>query len=744
MLTTLLLVLACLVLLGSVGLCVLGAFPDSPGRELLVAVAPVVGAGFVAVVTNWTCRWLSITHSLPIVWGLAVLALASGLRRGTARTLLTRPALRRLLLGPLVALAGVGVAAVPAGIAGDLNPVSASYSVDQLYFAGVSTWITDEPLLPGPTFTDSWVGDSPPATAPTAETVRLKLRFGQSAVAAFTSASLLQEPLHTVTALSLAWLLLLGSAVTCLARSLGARGWTGVVAGVAATSSFYTVAQALEGKNDGLLGASLGLVVLALSWRELREGGSRLLLALAVAGLVATYSEYLALLVPALGLMALVGPRRGLLHRLDVLAWPWALSAVVAPFAWLWMVQSFKLSSRFTDGPTPFQQDTAWGQLRAALGLVTLPGLAAPGTVLALVLVAAAVIGWAAFVTWHPARGALLGLVLVVAFIEVNAALGGSGYLVYRVAQLSAPALVAFAVLGGGVLLERVPRRALAGAGLVVATAFAAANLATLAVTTSHERARQQHVPQAFTDELVRFVDEVGGNHVSVLAPRLTDVATMSLALVDEPDVQYPVMPPSTSYLGGEPLWDEEPDRYYVLGPGAHAFDGARTLVEEGGYRIVSVEDDGVVVVPFQTGGWPRLTWMRGLACAREGSLLLAFSNGEQPLLLDVGVRSRDTSGTPVAIRKLQGDPVATAGKPEVDGGFVRQTITASADEVRILRATIPSQWSGVANFVLAFAEPLGQLEGDEDPALQDYCLDVANDGSDGYERELSLMRGPS
>ena len=763
MLTTLVLVLACLVLLSLLGLCVLSPLRDQRTRDLLVPVAPIVGAGFVAVVTNWTCRWLSMTHSLPIVWALAVALLVWGVRRGTVRHLLSRVRVGRLLLGPAVALAGACVAAVPIAIVGDVNPVAASYSADQLYFAGVSTWMVDHPLLPGPVITDSWVGDSYPASGPAGETVRLKLRFGQSAVGAFLSASLGQAPMHTVAALSLVWLLLVGGAVTCVASALGARRLTAAAAGAAATSGFFVVSQALEGKNDGLLGASLALVVLAACWHELRHGGARVPLAFLVGALIATYSEYLVLLVPAVGLMTLLGARRDLLHRLNVVAWPWALSALVVPFAWVWMVQSFKVSSRFTDGPTPFLPRTGWGDLRAATGLVDVPGLVTEATVLAVLLAVAALVGWAAFVVLHPARGVLIGLLLSVAVLEVQAAMAGSGYLVYRVAQLSAPALVCFAVLGGGLLvqgrtrrsdppadgtepLHPVRKRVLGATGLSAVVVFAGCNLATAAMSTSHERAAEQHVPKSFTDELVRFVDEVGGDNVSVLAPKLTDAASMSLALSSEPEVQYPVIPPSTSYLGGEPLWDEEPDRFYVLGPGAHAIDGATTLVEEGGYRIVSVEDGGTVVVPFQTGGWPRLTWMRGMACARNGSLLLAFSNGEQPLLLDIASRFRDSSAVPVVVRTLRGDPVSTPGRPEVEDQWVRETVTTPGQQVRILRATIPPEWTtgGDATFVLAFADPFGELLGDEDPALQEYCLDVANDGSDGYERELTLMRGPS
>lgn len=50
-----------------------------------------------------------------------------------------------------------------------------------------------------------------------------------------------------------------------------------------------------------------------------RQGGGRLLV-LVAAGLVATYSEYLLLLAFALGGLALLGPRRELIGRLDRLA----------------------------------------------------------------------------------------------------------------------------------------------------------------------------------------------------------------------------------------------------------------------------------------------------------------------------------------------------------------------------------------------------------------------------------------
>ncbi len=124
MLTTavfLLLQLVILTVLGLAALCPLR--PEH--RAVLLPVAPVCGAALVAVVTNWTCRWLSVRESLPIVavvaGALAVYGLAR-VGRWSLRSL--RAGSWRLVLGVVVSFGGVAATATMTAGVGGLSAVA--------------------------------------------------------------------------------------------------------------------------------------------------------------------------------------------------------------------------------------------------------------------------------------------------------------------------------------------------------------------------------------------------------------------------------------------------------------------------------------------------------------------------------------------------------------------------------------------------------------------------------------------
>ncbi len=766
MLTTALVVLLQLAILTVLGVAALS--PLSPERRAaLLPVAPVFGAALIAVVTNWTCRWLSVPQSLPIV-ALAATALAvhglARVGRWPLRSLGT--GVGRLGLGLLVSCGGLVVAAAATAGVGGLSAVAPAYTVDHYYFGGVSTYLVDEPLLPGPAVTDAWVGDDPPATSPAADTVRNHLRFGQSAVAASLSVLVGQPPYATVNAASLLWLLLLGLSVAGFLLLLGLRSRWALLGPACATSSFYVVSQALEGKNDGLLGASFFLLATALTVAVLGSvgrAGHSWALVLVGAALAATYSEYFLLLVPTLLVLVVLGPLQGLVHRMNLVAAHWAAAAVLAPWALVWLARSFKTTTRFTDGPTPFSGREGTDLFRTYLGVVTFEDASTVNVLLllaAVVSLAGLVAGWAWFVRYHEARGALVGLVLVVGVLEARAWMQHSGNLQYRVLQLALPALVAFAVLGWRHLTPApVPAPAPAPAqgpsrgtrvwpvvlACVAALTFVVSNLATVVVTTSLDRARAQNVPPDFAAEVTSLVREVGGREVTVVAPRLTDVSSLSLLLANDRDVSYPTVTPST-YLGPGPLWDREADDYYVVGPGASAFGDVDVLARHEDYRVVRLGRTGVIVSPFHAPDiWPRLTFMRGLACATPGLTLLVLRGSGAPGTFDLAVTAR--AGLRAEVRLLQetGELLRRTAPTQMVGGWTRTAYRLPSSRVSLV--TIHPLASLVrtrsAGYPLRFGpqetapEALRAVE----PALVGSCLAGSNEGMDAYDRELTFMR---
>lgn len=756
MLMTLALVGAQFLLLSVIGLAVLAPLtPDL--RDKLLPAAPVFGAVLIAVVANWTCRWLSIRQSLPIIGAVAVLLLVYGFvgRRRPLR--IPGAGWGGVALAVVACVGGFTLASLPVAHVGDTDAVAPSYVVDEFYFGGVSTYLVDHPLLPGPTMTDSWVGNDPPATAPAADTVHNRLRFGQSAVAAALSVLVLHSPYTTVSSIGLLWLLLLAVSALVVASLLGASRGASCAAAAVVTSSFYVVSQSLEGKNDGLLGVSLGLLAFALSVKLLEDSRYSWPLLLVGAGLAATYSEYFILLVPALVALALLGRPASLLHRLNLIGGCWAASAFLVPWAWVWMVQSFKITTRTTNGPNPFVGRSGWELVRVYLGVGSVRG-ADVGllTAVSVAVLVAICVGWGTVLLWHQARAAFAGLLVAFAGLQWYAIAAGSGNIQYRAMQLALPALLVFAVLGWELVVTRVRdnadgfSRVLARVRLVPVTAvviglaFMGTNLLTVGRTTSFERAANQHVPARFMNQTIDLVKRVGADEVSVVAPVLTDVAAFSMALDSYPEVEYPTVPPSEVYVGNVPHWSRGNDPYYVVGPGATVLGDATMLEHDGGYAIVQLGRSGMIIAPFQAG-WARTTWMRGFPCAHAGVQLVILRGGTAPQMFQVAVRAKGPIVRGLQLVGENGKSVPVAETARRTDGWTVQTFRAPQQANAIL--TVRPSGDFAVSRTTAFPLVLDGSElssaglGAVDRTLTDFCLMDQDSGMDGYDREITFMR---
>jgi len=762
---TLLMVGAHVVLLAVLGVAVLAPLRSEARRRLLPA-APVFGAVLIAVVTNWTSRWLSVTQSWPIFVLIAVVLVVIGVRTGRFsprfrnwRSVLgSRGPVRIGVLALASTVAGFVLVAAPSAHVGgvsDTNAVAPAYIIDQFYFAGVSSYVVDHPLLPGPTMTDSWVGNDPPATAPAADTVRNRLRFGQSATAAALSIAVNHSPYETVTSISLLWFLLLGLSAFVTGSLIGLKRRAALVGAALLTSSFFVVSQPLESKNDGLLGASLCLLAVGLSYQLLKDSRYSWPLVFVAAGVAATYSEYFTLLVPAIVGLALVGSRAGVLHRLNLLGGRWAASALLVPWAWVWLAQSFKITTRLTNGPTPFVNRSGWELFRAYVGFGTVPGgttVAVLLTALAVVVLGTLVVGWVAVIRWHSTRGALVGVLIAFGFLQLYAISGSSGNLQYRVMQLGVPLLLLFAVLGWQLVLERAPareprRQVLSKAVSLTGAAFVVVNLATIGLTTSYARAETQHVPAAFTKAANELVDRVGADDVTVVSPVLPDIAALSLALGDHPEVDYPSIPSSIVYIGTAPHWSRQPDQYYVIGPGVTVLGEATYLERDGAYSIVTLGPTGVIVSPF-TSGWARTTWMRGFTCGRPGVQVVVFRGGSGTQDLQVAAKSRGGSSTGIEVYREDGRELRPRADSSRIGGWTTETVRLpqAPNAILTLRPSETFAATGTISFPVRFGDGTAtslRLD-DVDDTLADFCLSGGDNGTDGYDRELTFMRSAS
>ncbi|CAB4727603.1 MAG: hypothetical protein F2667_12500 [Actinobacteria bacterium] len=747
-------VVAMYAVLAAAGWCVL-APADPTTRDALLPAAPVLGAAFVAAVCSTTTQWWSIRVGVLVVGLLLAAVVAVGVRRGQRPWRVGRRAVVGLLLCPVLTVGGAAVAALPTIWVGDSRPVAATIIVDQFYFAATSTYLTDEPIVPAPYWNpDDWAGSATPSVGPVVDVVSNRLRYGQASVSSALSLLLHRDPSDTVTPMSIMLLVLLGSAVFTAASLLGARrGWA-LLAVPLATSSLYVTTQSLEGKNDGLLGVSLALVALALSCAVTRRSAYAWPLVVAAAGLAAVYSELVLVLVAPIALMTVIGPRGQLLARLNVVGGSWALAAVLTPWAWIWLAQSARVGDRHSQGSTPFEGRHGLDLLRAAVGVD--PDLGVGATALSVVAVLCLVVvtvGLVATVVLTPWRGVTLGLVLALGALEYSAITSDAGNLQYRTAQLGYPFLLLLAVVGWDTLAERRPLRLPKMLRLPVAitpvvavsvlAGLAVGNVATAATHLPRERALVQHVP---ADELaeaaswVRDVGVAGGDDVSVVVPRFTDLIWLALELRDDEGVDYPVVP--AIYLGNFPRWDRRPDRYYLVGTGVGLAGEVTVLHRNARYQLVELGASGQILTPFQpTFYWARPTYMRGLPCAREGAQVLLLRGSSAPGTFTIASRTVRPVATNLRL-DLDGSPVRRRADPVTEQGWQVQTFQAPRSRSAVLGITpsVAAQDVGTTALPLVLGDSTVASRSDLDQGLTDFCLADPADSTDGYDRDLTSL----
>lgn len=743
------------VVLGLAGWALLALVPPE-ARDRVAPAAPVLGAALAATVASTATRWLAVPAVMALVAVLLVAAVVVGWRLGHRPWVVGRAARLHAALAPVLALGGAAVALVPTAWVGDHRPVASTIIVDQFYFAAVSEHLQHEPMLPAPYWTSSdWVGSAQPSLGPVVDVIANRLRYGQGSVSAMLSSLLGVDASDTVAALSVLWIVLLGGAVLVAVRLLGGGTLAGSVAAVLATTSVFTTSQSLEGKNDGLLGLSLAVLVLGLTHVVAQDRRYAALLVVAVGGLAATYSELVLVLAPGIALLVLLRRGPGWWGGLNRVAGAWALGVVVAPFAWIWLAESAAIAQRFNVGNTPWDGKTGVEGLRVALGVQVSSGgwVGALTLVVAVVGVVLVVAGLVAAAVLSPARGAAIGVTGSVAALLWGGVSGDAGNLVYRTAQFGAPLLLVLAVVGWSALwgsssssssssLLRRARPVLA-VGVACCLVLASANAASAVTHLSRERAEVQHVPDEELDEAVSWVRSVDGEDVSVVVPRFTDLLWLALALRDDEGVGYPVVP--AIYLGNFPRWDRQPDRYYLVGVGAQVTGEARVVHSNDRYALVELGPTGAVLTPFQpTYGWARPTYMRGAPCARTGAqaLLLRGSSGAgtfalaTPALPGGGPSLRPSIDRTERIpevgrpRTVDGWTVSTYRAPRFDSAVIDLELTPEA--LLADRTAVP--------VVMGDRSLLSGVDAG-DPGLVEFCLADDAEYMDGYDTNLTLMR---
>lgn len=754
MITVVLLLLAMYVLLCAVGWCVLAPV-DAETRGRLLSAAPIFGAALIGAISMTATRWLTIPQTSAFVAIAMVVCVWVGVMRGTLSWRVSRGAAQCLLMCPALSVPGLLVAGLPSIWVNDSRPVDASTIVDQYYFAANSTYLTEHAMLPGPYWNpNDWAHSANPGLGPVVDVIVNKLRYGQASVASMLSWVLHREPMDTVTAVSLLWLLLIGSAAFVATSLMGVRRRWAMASVPLVTTAFYVTTQSLEGKNDGLLGVSVALMALALSAACLRRDSYSWPLVLAVAGLAAVYSELVLVLVAPVALLAIVGPRHELLRRVNGLAGCWAAGAVLAPVSWIWLAESARIGGRFSQGDTPFEQRRGFALLRAVMGTDIPhhhPAANAVMTVIAVIALVGVLSGLVGAVWLTPWRGAAIGLVTALGWLEVSAARANAGNLQYRTAQLGYALLLVLAVVGWDALLRRRwitarrPARLVASATVVgVVASFSLANAATAASYLPRHRAIVQHIPPRDLDQAVAWVREVGPDNVSVVVPRFTDLIWVALALRNDRGVNFPVIP--AIYLGSFPHWDRNPHRYELVGVGATLAGDVTVLHRNDRYQLVRLGPSGMILSPFEpTYYWGRTTYMRGSPCMREGSQMLLLRGSSAPGTFSIATIARSPVHANLVL-DVDRREVATVGRPQEVGRWNVQTFQAPRFDSAIinLHPSLEVGGTGTTAMPLQFGgHDLASRLQKADPSLSAFCSadDLAAQYLDGYGLNVSLLQ---
>lgn len=678
MIATVIIVLGQLLFLALVGWSVLALLPRVASGPLLPA-APLVGAALIAVICSTTgllaSAWLGAVVTCLV--SLACLAVAARGRRGEPspswRTLASLP------LGIGLGAGAVGVAALPTVWVGDHRATTGGASLDYFYYAAEAAWLAGHRLAEAPTLEGLPLGQlDSPAYAPMLMSLEAGLRTGQPAILAVFGFLTGMESWSLVTPTGLLWLALVSPTAFAVARFLGLRPVASGVVAFCTASSALTISQSVAGNLDGMLGLSVAILAVGVMGAVAAGRLPIAFGALALAGLVAIYSEYAVVIAPAMLATAVAGGR-ALWPRLRRLLAMGLLAIALCPWAW-WAAGRTMLVDRTGGGAewgSPFYSEGTVTSVGRVLGLTPMSGVAdRPLVVLTVATVAAVGVVLACLLS--PARAAFVGLVgaggLLVAYATVNQ----FGYLQLRTVQLVGPLVIMLAPIGYGHAWDRWSvrssaqssagssagssragrRRAgrsrapgsllAAGLACVSVAVWAAANVSAAAEPISREMVHERHADEAY-EQMRSWVLEVGPSDVMTLVPDIETAVWAFYALRDVPGPAYPAV--GWAYLGGMPQWDGSVDRYAVLGPGAFLLSDREPIRANHRFRLVELSGSTAVATPTElTWGWTAFAGPRGEMIGADGSQLLLASGPEGLGRIRLVIDAASASGQPLAI----------------------------------------------------------------------------------------------
>ncbi|WP_454049444.1 hypothetical protein [Cellulomonas sp. Marseille-Q8402] len=647
-------------------------------REVLLPAAPLLGAALLAVVLSTTSYWLTARGGLLVTVVVAAALVATAVVRRTRPWRFRGSAVGLACLAVALGVPGMLAALVPSFWLGTVQAVSPNQSHDIFYYVSEAAWLAEHPISPVPQVgTEPVAGAATPGYASVTSSLALPLRVGQPMVQAALNAVSGQDAVASAMAVNALWVLLLAPAAFVAARLLRVRTGAAACLALVTASSMLVVQQVYQQNVDSLLGGGLALLSIGLCIAAAHGRVPVGPAALALAALVAVYTEYALYVGPAVvGGILLTRPRgwsRRLLRALAVVG----LAVVITPTSWVRGIGTVLIRRDGDLMDSPLFSD-GWGtSLARAVGTLPFDEVGS-GSKFTPVLIAVLVVGWLLALLIAPYRGAWIGLLGVgLGYVAVLTA-GHHGYTQMRAVALLLPLVLLPAAAGWGAAVHRAVRATRPGSGrrwsrpaarwavgvvsvglIAMTVAGTALNLRSVVAGLDRDLVESRAVDADFR-EAARWVAERGGTEgegVTVVAPDLFDQMWVAYELRDEELVSYVAL--RRDYLLTGQYWAGEADRWLLVGRGA-AVDApdAAVVAQNDRFRLL---DTSLAPVAAAVPGPADVWYPFAIDDAVVGPLMVGPDLGDVLLW-----RSEQETG-PLELELRV--PVSTSVAVSVDGG---------------------------------------------------------------------------
>ena len=631
-------VAAALAILTSVGWAVLSPLRDLTRRALLPA-APLFGVAFLAAVISSTSWFLSVRSGVWVAIALAAAVVCVAVLRGRRPWRLGVVAAGLAALTLVIGMIGGLVALIPSFWVGDGRAMSPNPSHDVYYYVAESAWLQDHPISPPPNAgAFPGLGNSVPAFAPMAASLRVPLRIGQPMVSAALDTLTGTSAIASAMAVTALWVLLVAPSAFVAARLLRVRRGPALAVALVSVTSALLLQQAYQQNTDALLGVGLALLTLAACVAAAESRIPVWPAAVALAGLVGVYTEVGVFVGPAIIAGILLRRPRGAVRRLQRAAVVVGLAVLLAPTAWARGVGTLLVRRDGDALDSPLFSDGWYPSLGRVVGTSSLAGAITPSRA-TVVLVALLVAGWLLAVVLDRYRGAWSVLLASGLGYVTLLTVGHHGYSQLRAVSLLMPLLLFTSGAGWAAGLRqlrgvgrgrRVLHMALAVCLVLSVAVWARVNVRSAPAGLDRAYAESRHVDLSF-DEAASWVADVGvsrGADVTVLAPDLFDQMWLAYALRQYALVSYVSLRPD--YLGTGSYWAGESDRYLVIGKGAALDAPSAGVVESNGrFTLIDTKAGAVVAaVPTDAASWYPFAVGHAMVGPDEGRFTIVRSAG--------------------------------------------------------------------------------------------------------------------